>query len=213
MTSPFQEIAPKYAALWSDTPGGRAQRERVWREIDALFHPGDQVLDLGCGTGDDAVHLASRGVNVLGIDSAPAMIQIARTRGVQARLMAMEQLTSLGSEFDGQFDGAMSNFGALNCVSDLHELGEELARLVRSEGKLALCVMSRFCWRNVFLSKDWPRAFQRWSGHARWRGIDVYYRSARTIARTIEPHFEFEGRVSIGRGDHSLLLFRRRPPC
>jgi len=208
MTSPFQEIAPQYAALWSDTPGGRAQRERVWQEIDTLFHPGDQILDLGCGIGDDAVHLASRGVNVLGIDSAPGMIQIARTRGVQVRLMAMEELTSLGSEFDGQFDGAMSNFGALNCVSDLRELGEELARLVRPQGSLALCVMSRFCWRS-----DWRHAFRRWSGHAVWRGIDVYYRSTRSIAHAFAPHFELQGRVSIAHGDHSLLLFRRRPPC
>jgi ubiquinone/menaquinone biosynthesis C-methylase UbiE len=206
--TPFQEIAPQYAALWSDTPRGRAQREQVWREVDNLFHPGDQVLDLGCGTGDDAVHLASRGVNVLGIDSAPGMIQLARTRGVQARLLALEELASLGSEFDSQFDGAMSNFGALNCVSDLYELGEELARLVRPEGKLALCVMSRFCWRN-----DWRHAFRRWSGHTTWRGLDVYYRSARSIARAFAPHFEFRRRDSIGHGDHQLLIFLRRPEC
>jgi ubiquinone/menaquinone biosynthesis C-methylase UbiE len=207
MTSPFQQIAPQYAALWSETPDGRGQRERVWREIDTLFHPGDQVLDLGCGTGDDAVHLASRGVNVLGIDSAPRMVQIARTRGVQARPMAIEELASLRSEFDGQFDGAMSNFGALNCVSDLRELGEVLARMIRPQGRLAVCIMSRYCW------SDWRHAFQRWSGHTRWRGIDIYYRSTRSIARAFAPHFEFQRRVSIGYGDHSLLLFRRRPPC
>jgi ubiquinone/menaquinone biosynthesis C-methylase UbiE len=206
--SPFEQIAPQYVALWSDTARGRAQRERVWREVDNLFHPGDQVLDLGCGAGDDAVHMASRGVNVLGIDSAPRMVQIARTRGVQARLMAMEELTSLGTEFDGQFDGAMSNFGALNCVPDLQALGEVLARLVRPHGSFAVCVMSRFCWRS-----DWRHAFRRWSGRTLWRGIDVYYRSGRSIARAFAPHFELQRRVSIGHGDHSLLVFRRRPEC
>jgi len=213
VTSPFQQIAPQYAALWSDTPRGRAQRERVWREIDKLFRPGDQVLDLGCGTGDDAVHLASRGVNVLGIDSAPRMVEIARTRGIQARPMAIEELASFGDEFDGQFDGALSNFGALNCVADLRQVNDALARLLRPQGKLALCVMSRYCWSDVFLSKDWGRAIQRWSGHTVWRGIDVYYRSTRSIARTFAPHFEFQRRVSMGHGDHNLLVFRRRPEC
>jgi SAM-dependent methyltransferase len=203
MTSPFHEIAPQYAALWSDTPRGRTQREQVWREIDPLFPPGERILDLGCGTGDDAVHLASRGVQAVGVDSAPAMVEIARTRGVDAKQMAIEELGSLADTFDG----AISNFGALNCVADLSQLRDVLAGLVRPQGKLALCVMSRFCW------SDWRHLPQRWSGHARWRGIDVYYRSARSIARAFSPHFEFHRRVSISHGDHQLLLFRRRPPC
>lgn len=207
MTSPFQQIASQYAALWTDTPRGRAQREQVWRELDPLFGPGDRILDLGCGTGDDAVHLASRGVEVLGIDSAPRMVEIARARAVDARQMAIEELSKL----TGEFDGALSNFGALNCVANLGHVSEALARLVRPHGMLALCVMSRYCWRNAFLSNDWRHLIQRWSGHTQWRGIDVYYRSVRSIARVFAPHFEFQRRVSIGHGDHQLLVLRRRP--
>jgi 2-polyprenyl-3-methyl-5-hydroxy-6-metoxy-1,4-benzoquinol methylase len=204
MTSPFQQMAPQYAELWSGTSRGRAQREQVWQEIDGLFHPGDRVLDLGCGIGDDAVHLMSQGVDVLGIDSAAGMVEIARTRGVHARTLFIEDLSSL----EDAFDGVLSNFGALNCVANLEELSETLARLVRPQGKLALCVMSRFCWRS-----DWRHSGQRWWGHARWRGLDVYYRSARSIVRSFAPHFDFERRVSVGRGDHQLLVFARRPEC
>ena len=204
MTSPFHQIAPRYAELWSETSRGRAQREQVWREIDRLFKAGDRVLDLGCGTGDDAVHLMSRGVSALGIDSAPGMVEIARTRGVAAKRMAIEVLGSL----EDVFDGAISNFGALNCVADLDKLSEELARLVRPQGKLALCVMSRFCWRT-----DWRHLPQRWSGNARWRGVDVYYRTSRSVAREFSPYFSYERRVSIGRGDHQLLVFTRSSEC
>lgn len=203
MTSPFQQIAPQYAELWSDTLRGRRQREQVWREIDDVFHSGDQILDLGCGTGDDAVHLMSNDVQVRALDSAPGMVEIARTRGVDARQMTIEAVDSL----EGEFDGAISNFGALNCVADLGGLSKALSRLVRPGGKLALCVMSRYCW------SDGRHALQRWSGHTVWRGIDVYYRSARSIARKFAPYFEFERRVSIGRGDHQLLIFRRRSGC
>lgn len=204
MISPFHQIAPRYAELWSETSRGRAQREQVWREIDRLFKAGDRVLDLGCGTGDDAVHLMSRGVSALGIDSAPGMVEIARTRGVAAKRMAIEVLGSL----EDVFDGAISNFGALNCVADLDKLSEELARLVRPQGKLALCVMSRFCWRT-----DWRHLPQRWSGNARWCGVDVYYRTSRSVAREFSPYFSYERRVSIGRGDHQLLVFTRSSEC
>jgi len=204
MTSPFHQIAPQYAELWSETSRGRAQREQVWLEIDGLFKTGDRILDLGCGTGDDALHLMSRGVEVFGIDSAEGMIEVARRRGVKAKAMAIEELRSL----EDVFDGAISNFGALNCVADLSQVSEALARLVRPQGKLALCVMSRFCWRT-----DWRHVPQRWSGHACWRGIDVYYRSAGSIARAFAPHFSYQRRVSIGRGDHQLLVFTRSSEC
>ena len=204
MTSPFHQIAPRYAELWSETSCGRAQREQVWREVDGLFRIGDHVLDLGCGTGDDAMHLMSRGVEVFGVDSAPGMVDIARTRGVDAKTMAIEELGSL----EDMFDGAISNFGALNCVADLGKLSKTLARLVRPQGKLALSVMSRYCWRT-----DWRHLPQRWSGQARWRGIDVYYRSARSIAGAFAPHFDWQRRVSIGHGDHQLLVFTRRSEC
>ena len=207
MTSPFEQIAPQYAALWSETPRGRAQRQRVWRELDRLFRPGDQVLDLGCGTGDDAVYLASRGVNVLGIDSAPEMVKIARERGVEAWEIAIEDLGRMEAEFLGAFDGALSNFGALNCVEGLDCLCAALARLIRPGGTLAVCVMSRFCWSD---RKHLPA---RWLGHATWRGIDVYYRSARHMARLFAPQFKIQRRVSIGRGDHQLLIFSRSPQC
>jgi len=204
MTSPFHQIAPHYAELWSETSRGRAQREQVWLEIGQLFKARDRVLDLGCGTGDDAVHLMLRGLEVFGIDSAEGMIEIARRRGVDAKTMAIEELGSL----EYAFDGAISNFGALNCVADLSELSATLVRLIRPQGKLALCVMSRFCWRT-----DWRHVPRRWSGHARWRGIDVYYRSAGSIARAFAPHFSCQRRVSIGRGDHQLLVFTRSSEC
>ncbi len=83
MTTPFDALAHSYNALWSETARGRDQRTAVWREIDGLFRPGDRVLDLGCGTGDDALHLAGLGVEVFGIDASAQMVEIARSRDVR----------------------------------------------------------------------------------------------------------------------------------
>ena len=51
--------------------GRRCSAQAVWRRLDDGFGPGDRVLELGCGTGEDAVHLAQRGVRVRGHRPGP----------------------------------------------------------------------------------------------------------------------------------------------
>ena len=207
--TPFDQLASEYAARWSDTADGRAQRAQVWREIDRLFRAGDRVLDLGCGAGDDAVHLQENGVEALGIDSSALMVEIARDRGVIAQQRPIEDLQYL----DGPFTGVISNFGALNCVRDLPAVARELARVVRPAGPAAFCIMGRFSWGETWRylrSFEVRKAARRWSGHAQWRGLDVYYRSTREMTQCFAPYFRLERRVSIGAGDHQLYLFRRR---
>lgn len=203
MTSPFDALAPSYNAMWTDTPSGREQRAAVWRELDRLFHAGDRVLDLGCGTGDDAMHLSGLGVEVVGIDASPQMVEAARRRGINAGLLAIEDLQGL----EGLFSGALSNFGALNCVADLRSVAVQLARLVAPGGLVAVCLMGRFCLT------DWRHAIQRWLGHATWRGMEIYYPTSRRVRAAFAEGFRFERRVSIARGDHQLYVFRRRVTC
>jgi len=202
MTSPFHQIATQYAELWSETSRGRAQREQVWLEIDRLFKAGDRSSIW------DAERVMSRaldvaGLEVFGIDAAEGMM---RSRGGEAskRNHGDRRAAFVGRRIRRRH----LQFGALNCVADLGELSKTLARLIRPQGKLALCVMSRFCWR-----EDWRHLPQRWSGRARWRGIDIYYRSAWSFRAGICAAFPVPHRVSIGRGDHQLLVFTRRSGC
>jgi ubiquinone/menaquinone biosynthesis C-methylase UbiE len=217
MTSPFDALAPSYNTAWTDTPRGREQRAAVWKEIDGLFRAGDRVLDLGCGTGDDALHLMSQGIEVVGIDASPQMVEVARGRGVQAHvgqaigwcgLSPAEQTPAAKTDrLRHAFSGAISNFGVLNCVRDLHSVSVQLAKLIHPGGPLAICLMGRFCLT------DWRHAMNRWIGHAQWRGMDVYYPTARRVRAAFAPAFKFERRVSIGGGDHQLYIFRRRVEC
>jgi SAM-dependent methyltransferase len=203
VTTPFDALAHSYNALWTDTQRGREQREAVWREIDGLFRGGDCVLDCGCGTGDDALHLAHLGIEVLGIDAAPKMVEVARNRGVNASLLDIEDLDRLS----GTFSGAISNFGALNCMADLRPVAAQLARLVQPAGPVAICLMGRFSITN------WRHATKRWFGCAQWRGMDVYYPTSRQIRAVFAGWFAFQRRIAIGRGDHQLYIFRRRFEC
>ena len=133
----FNALAARYDELWSRSTIGRLQREAVWRRLDTLFRPGDSLLDLGCGPGDDALHFMHSGMRVRAIDSSSEMVRIARGRGVDATRLAIEELRGL----KGVFDGAISNFGPLNCIRSLDRIRGPLARLIRPGGYLALCLM------------------------------------------------------------------------
>jgi cyclopropane fatty-acyl-phospholipid synthase-like methyltransferase len=68
------------------------------------------VLDVGCGTGENALYLAARGHDVLGVDAAPVAIERAtakaRDRGVEAEFVAWDALrvAELGRTFDTGID-------------------------------------------------------------------------------------------------------------
>lgn len=101
----FEAIAAHYDATFSDRPIGRVLRRAVWRRLDLAVAPGMRVLDLGCGTGVDAQHLAERGLSVLGIDASAAMVRVAERRIAAAgladraffRALPIEGLAVLGS--------------------------------------------------------------------------------------------------------------------
>jgi trans-aconitate methyltransferase len=66
--------------------------------------PGERILDLGCGDGVLTEKIAAAGATVIGVDAAPDMITAARARGLDARVVAGQNLT-----FRREFDAVFSN--------------------------------------------------------------------------------------------------------
>jgi ubiquinone/menaquinone biosynthesis C-methylase UbiE len=197
--SAFDDVALEYDATWTHTPIGRLQREAVWRHIGPLVRTGDRALDLGCGTGEDAVRLGAAGASVSAIDASPRMVQVALARGVDAWVLNLENLDAI----DGEFDLVLSNFGVLNCVNGVSELREPLARLVRPGGHLALCFMGRFClWETAYHCMHGGRhkATRRWCGESvsNSLGIRVFYPRTREVLRSLVPEFALFRDVGIG---------------
>jgi SAM-dependent methyltransferase len=194
----FDAVAAGYDKLWTCSPAGRLQREAFWNHAGPCFRNAARVLDIGCGTGEDALGLMRSGIEVTAIDISPRMVAVARARGVNARELAMERLGELG----GRFDVVMSNFGALNCLEAPAVLREALARLVVPGGYAIFCVLGRFClWETAWflLHGDIRKAGRRWKGKSRASiGIDVYYHSADRMRESLSPEFALEGHFGIG---------------
>jgi SAM-dependent methyltransferase len=71
------------------------------------------VLDVGCGTGENTLHIASLGLSVLGVDVAETALVMARAkaaeRGIEAEFAAVDalQLDLLGRTFQTVLDSAL----------------------------------------------------------------------------------------------------------
>ncbi len=117
------------------------------------LRPGSAVLEMNCGTGEDALWLARRGVQVLATDVSPAMLEAARKKLAAtpdcalARFhrLAWEELETLN---EGPFDGMLSNFGGLNCVGDLRGAARDLAAKLRPHAVAIYASWGRSCLGN-----------------------------------------------------------------
>jgi ubiquinone/menaquinone biosynthesis C-methylase UbiE len=206
----FDRVASSYDELFTQTAIGRAQRKQVWARLFAAFPENSRILELNCGTGEDARFLASYGHSVLACDASSAMIQVAQHRhrgseasNVQYRVLANEHLHAL--QPDQLFDGVLSNFSGLNCVADLTRVARNLADLVKPRGRVLLCFWSRACAAEVswyLLRGEFKKAVRRFSRQstARLGGLNmpVYYPSIREIRASFTPWFQLESRRAIG---------------
>jgi ubiquinone/menaquinone biosynthesis C-methylase UbiE len=209
-TQYWNAAATKYDQDFTSTLIGQTRRHSVWRDLERAFCPGQRVLELNCGTGIDAIHLAARGIQVLACDISPHMIQIARQGAVESSLQARidfrvlptEELQSLQSH--APFDGAFSNFSGLNCVEDLPAVARNLARLLKPGAPFLTCVIGRFVpWEIAwFLAHGKPaKAFTRVLDNGRVfdaGDLKIQRPSVREMVRIFAPDFELRGWRGVG---------------
>ena len=113
-------------------------RRLLWRRFDRLFRAGDRVIDAGCGTGIDTLHLAEQGVEVTAVDASQGMLASLRAKaaeryGAPALTTVLGEINAVLAVLSGTFDGIVSSFAALNTVA-LDEFAGSATRLVRPGG-------------------------------------------------------------------------------
>lgn len=145
----FDSVAVDYDGPRGNNELIQRMRRTLWDVVCRELPAGSRLLDLGCGTGIDALRFAQLGYPVVATDWSPGMVARAEARMAGAVLPAPVSVRQLGihqlAALDGSFDGIYSNFGPMNCVPDLAATAEECARLLAPGGVLVFSVMGRIC--------------------------------------------------------------------
>ena len=132
---------------------------------------GGRALDVGCGTGTNAIWLARQGFDTLGVDVAPTAIDRAaakqRAAGVACRFAVSDFLAAAppGGPFDLVFDRGC--FHVFDAAADRDRFAARVAEVLGPDG----------LWLSLIGSTEGP---PRDEGPPR--------RSLRDVAAAIEPH-------------------------
>jgi SAM-dependent methyltransferase len=220
----FGRAAERYDQEVGKNAAMRYMRQVSLETLEITFKPGQTVIEVGCGTGEEAVHLSRRGICVLATDVSSEMIAMTARRVadmgvqdmVQTRCTAAGELSTLIDEYGpGSFDGGYSSFGPLNGERDLRTVCAALAVLIRTDGRMVVSVMNRFypletAW---YLLHGHPyEGVRRWKGRAMARVsparpdvVPTWYYTPGAFARAFAPSFR---RVSC----RALPLLLPSPP-
>jgi SAM-dependent methyltransferase len=205
-----QDAFDSVAADYDGPRGNNAQiqdmRDEMWRWLDATFAPNSRLIDIGCGTGLDAIRMARLGHEVTATDWSPQMVERTRDRAVRERLTDRVRALSVGAhelsrlDENGVYDGAYSDLGPLNCAPSLADVARECARLLKPRGALVFTVIGRVCpWEVVHYAqrRQWGRVKVRYARNfvpvgMNKRTIWTHYYSPREFYRSFKPHFTLE---------------------
>jgi 2-polyprenyl-3-methyl-5-hydroxy-6-metoxy-1,4-benzoquinol methylase len=105
---------------------------------------GRTVLDLGCGSGQNLIALASRGANVLGVDISPHLIRLAQQRLDNAgKVASLRVATAYDTGVPEESIDVVFAIAVLHHL-ELPVVREEIRRMLRKNGRLIFSEPIRF---------------------------------------------------------------------
>ena len=189
MRNLFSEIADGYDRMNRLLSLGMDPR---WRRLSlacATVRPA-RALDVACGTGDFAFELARRfeDAEVLGVDFAPAMLELARRKNTSPHVAFKEgDALNLSDVRDGTFQLCTCAFGFRN-FADRRKALREIARVLSPGGELIVLEFFRPRSPALWLAvSSWIRLVSSLFAH----GKASAYRHLRESIRSMDTEEEF----------------------
>ena len=138
----WERRAAEWAA-WARTPGHDVYFELLnWPAFERLVPtPGRLTLDLGCGEGRIGRLLQSAGHRVVGVDSSPRLVALARGAGGYDRVLDADA-TAIPLD-DGVVDLVVA-FMSLHDMDDPASAIAECARVLEPDGRLCAAIVHPF---------------------------------------------------------------------
>jgi ubiquinone/menaquinone biosynthesis C-methylase UbiE len=138
------ESLTKYYDRWMSLITG-GQDRRVRDAALSYIRPGEQVLDVGCGTGTLAIKAAQKGAQVIGIDQSPAMLKLAREKAQASGVEIDFRLAQAQSlDLDEKFDVVTATFTLSEISPDEAQMVvADLAEHLKPGGKMIVADEAR----------------------------------------------------------------------
>ncbi len=158
----FDNIAPIYDDGFVNTVTGKLQRKIVWNYLEKYLNEKKRlnILELNCGTGEDAIWLAKKGYKVMATDISESMIEVAMKKAditgsnnISFSILDISNPDTYPSDI--KFDLVFSNFGGLNCISpdSFQKVIPEIAGLLKPKGHFIAVIMPKFClWEWLYFT-------------------------------------------------------------
>lgn len=206
MTQEFDIAAGSYDGDFTHSHTGMLQRELVWKYLDQRLTSDKKlhVLELNCGTGEDALHLAQSGHVVTATDISTEMLAQAKSKiqkqGLSCKVhLKQADINTLEDWNDSEkYDLVFSNFGGLNCITaeELLSFKTKISNYLRPNGSIILVLMSELClWESFYfiLKFRFDQVFRRKKPYvmADVKGVKVktWYYSPKKLRRLFAPEF------------------------
>jgi SAM-dependent methyltransferase len=146
----FDTYASSYDNHFTNSLIGKAQRLQVYEQLlKNIRFNNRSVLEINCGTGEDAIWLSKQGAKVLATDISQGMIDVAKIKSLNTAIdfeqMPAQDISSLSPN---TYNVIFSNFGGLNCLNSAEfqkfKIGCE--QIQKSSDQLAFVIMGTKCW-------------------------------------------------------------------
>lgn len=134
----FDRVANLYEFAATVYSTGQIAVSKAW-QVQRMW-PGERVLYVGVGAGEDAVLAAARGVDLTCIDISARMLEHARRKLSNANLHARLICNDVRNhDIPTHYDVITANF-FLNCFEprEMHHMLEHLTRLLRPQGRIMI---------------------------------------------------------------------------
>lgn len=212
--NPFDDLAELYDSEFTMSLTGIAQRKIVWRYMQKRIFPMIEILEVNCGTGEDACYLSGLNCRVTATDASAGMInQCLRKNQIASgsnfpvfRQASINELDSVIGE--KKFDLIFSNFSGLNCISqeELRETAAKFHIILKPEGRLIFVVFGTKClWEKLYFllkgkRKEMNRRNMKKSVYVQLRNslIQIYYYSPDEIRKLFSDFFRIVNMKPVG---------------
>ena len=131
----YDKVARAYARRFRDELAAKPLDRALLEDIARRLGPGAAVLDAGCGPGHVTAHLAGLGLDAMGVDLSPSMIDVASSLNPLLRFEVASMLAlPVG---DAVLEGIVAMYSVIHLDdADLPRVFAEFRRALRANGLL-----------------------------------------------------------------------------